>query len=161
MEKVQKLAVIDAIETNDALDEQNDANGTFRVIASFHYVDEDSDDDDIQALFESLSHTTTRTLILDLATFATDEKTLAKRLKVAQETFVEKKVICTTYTANISELNDDGHKSVFNTDNGREYSSFSKSYAGKYNDAENALASMRRKLESGLEDEIYSWKKPK
>lgn len=157
MEKIQKQAKVVSI-SEELMEDYNKDNNAQRVILSFQYVEknnENVENADLQALLEGLSHNNTYTVILDLASFPGEN--LRKKVKALSEKIGENTILCTTYTAKITELNDEGHVRVKNADTERIYSSFNRSYVGAYNDEAAVLESLKNRLAAGIDEGNYEW----
>lgn len=152
MEKINGKAKVISISA-EPLEDYNEENDTERVVLSFQYVTEGAEDNDLQSLLEGLAHNNTRTVILDLASM--DGKNLEKKIATLREKIGENTIICTTYVAQISELNDDGHTAVKN--DSRTYRSFNRSYVGKYDDENAVLQALKDRLSRSIENADYEW----
>lgn len=155
MEKIQKQAKVISI-SDELMEDYNKDNHAQRVVLSFQYVEKSNasvENVDLQALLEGLSHNNTYTVILDLATYS--GKNLREKITKLLDEIGENTILCTTYIAKISELNDEGHSSV--KSDSRTYSSFNRSYVGAYNDENSALETLRNRLAKGIEERDYEW----
>ena len=153
MDKLQGKAKVLSIDT-EALKDYNKSNNTQKIVILFAYADGSNDDDNDQLLLESLSHNVTKRCIVDLTTF--EGANFQKKVSSFEERFAfencKKLFTFTTFIAQISELNDNGIERVKNVQTDAEYSSFSKNYIGKYNDADAALKSMKKSFAKRLDE---------
>lgn len=155
MEKIQKQAKVISI-NDELMEDYNKDNNTQRVVLSFQYVEKSNanvENADLQALLEGLSHNNTYTVILDLAAF--EGENLRKKIRALLDKIGDNTILCTTYIAKISELNDEGHASV--KSDSRAYSSFNRSYVGIYDDESAVLETLRNRLAKGIDDGNYEW----
>ncbi|WP_173431814.1 hypothetical protein [Sharpea azabuensis] len=152
MEKTQGKAKVLSISA-EPLQDYNEENDTQRVVMSFQYVTEGAEDNDLQALIEGLSHNTTRTVILDLASL--EGENLKKKIASLKSKLEGNTIVCTTYVASISELNDEGHASV-KTDE-RTYASLNRSYVGKFDDENAVLQSLKDRLQRSIDNADFEW----
>ena len=152
MEKIQKKARVISI-NDELLADYNKENDAERVVLTFSYVEEKATNGDLQAFIEGLSHNNKYTVILDLSSMEGDN--LRKKVRALQERIGDNTIICTTYIAKISELNDDGHTSVTSGD--KTYGSFNRSYVGTYDDEKAALQALKDRLAKGIKENDYEW----
>lgn len=150
MNKKQELAKITSISVPDALKASNEALQLKRARLTFRYNCDDEADDSIQSYLQKLdTRSNEGSLLIELG---------EKKLSEVQEKLVGQSAIFTTYTVTISELfkgtEYEGETAVNNGE--RTYTSFSNSYIGKNDDAEDVLQRMRDRTMRDLNDKTYS-----
>lgn len=146
MNKKQDLAKILSISVPEALKASNEALQLRRARLTFRYNCEGDADDSIQSYLQALdTRNNEGSLLIELGD---------KKLKDVQEKLVGQSAIFTTYTATISELfkgtENEGETAVNNGE--RTYTSFSNSYIGKNDDADDVLQRMRDRLIRDIND---------
>ena len=146
MNKKQDLAKILSISIPDALKASNEALQLRRARLTFRYNCDGGGDDSIQSYLQALdTRNNEGSLLIELG---------EKKLKDVQEKLVGQSAIFTTYTATISELfkgtENEGETAVNNGE--RTYTSFSNSYIGKNDDADDVLQRMRDRLIRDIND---------
>lgn len=149
MNKKQALAKITGISVPDALKESNEALQLKRARLTFRYNCDDEADDSIQSYLQKLdTRSNEGSLLIELGD---------KKLSEVQEKLVGQSAIFTTYTITISELfkgtDYEGETAVNNGE--RTYTSFSNSYIGKNDDADDVLQRMRDRLMRDLNNKDY------
>lgn len=150
MNKKQAIAKITGISVPDALKESNEALQLKRARLTFRYNCDDEADDSIQSYLQRLdTRNNEGSLLIELGD---------KKLKDVQEKLVGQNAIFTTYTITISELfkgtDYEGETAVNNGE--RSYTSFSNSYIGKNDDADDVLQRMKDRLIRDLNAKTYS-----
>ena len=150
MNKKQALAKITGISVPDALKESNEALQLRRARLTFRYNCDDEADDSIQSYLQKLdTRSNEGSLLIELG---------EKKLNEVQEKLVGQNAIFTTYTITISELfkgtDYEGETAVNNGE--RTYTSFSNSYIGKNDDADDVLQRMRDRLMRDINAKNYS-----
>lgn len=150
MNKKQDLAKILSISVPDALKASNEALQLRRARLTFRYNCEGDTDDSIQSYLQALdTRNNEGSLLIELGD---------KKLKDVQEKLVGQNAIFTTYTATLSELfkgtDYEGETAVNNGE--RTYTSFSNSYIGKNDDADDVLQRMKDRLIRDINDKTYS-----
>ena len=150
MNKKQATAKITGISVPDALKESNDALQLKRARLTFRYNCDDEADDSIQSYLQKLdTRSNEGSLLIELGD---------KKLSEVQEKLVGQSAIFTTYTITISELfkgtDYEGETAVNNGE--RSYTSFSNSYIGKNDDADDVLQRMRDRLMRDLNSKTYT-----
>lgn len=146
MNKKQALAKILSISVPDALKASNEALQLRRARLTFRYDCEGDTDDSIQSYLQALdTRNNEGSLLIELG---------EKKLAEVQEKLVGQSAIFTTYTVTISELfkgtDYEGETAVNNGE--RTYTSFSNSYIGKNDDADDVLQRMRDRLIRDVND---------
>lgn len=146
MNKKQDLAKILSISIPEALKASNEALQLRRARLTFRYNCDGDTDDSIQSYLQALdTRNNEGSLLIELGD---------KKLKDVQEKLVGQNAIFTTYTATISELfkgtDYEGETAVNNGE--RTYTSFSNSYIGKNDDADDVLQRMRDRLMRDVND---------
>lgn len=150
MNKKQAIAKITSISVPEALKASNEALQLKRARLTFRYNCDDEADDSIQSYLQKLdTRSNEGSLLIELGN---------KKLSEVQEKLVGQNAIFTTYTVTISELfkgtEYEGETAVNNGE--RTYTSFSNSYIGKNDDAEDVLQRMRDRTMRDLNDKTYS-----
>lgn len=146
MNKKQDLAKILSISVPDALKASNEALQLRRARLTFRYNCDGDTDDSIQSYLQALdTRNNEGSLLIELGD---------KKLAEVQEKLVGQNAVFTTYTATISELfkgtENEGETAVNNGE--RTYTSFSNSYIGKNDDADDVLQRMRDRLIRDIND---------
>lgn len=146
MNKKQELAKILSISVPDALKASNEALQLRRARLTFRYNCDGDADDSIQSYLQALdTRNNEGSLLIELGD---------KKLKDVQEKLVGQSAIFTTYTVTISELfkgtDYEGETAVNNGE--RTYTSFSNSYIGKNDDADDVLQRMKDRLIRDIND---------
>lgn len=146
MNKKQALAKITSISVPEALKASNEALQLKRARLTFRYNCDDDADDSIQSYLQKLdTRNNEGSLLIELGD---------KRLSEVKEKLEGQNAIFTTYTITISELlkgtDFEGETAVNNGE--RTYTSFSNSYIGKNDDADDVLQRMRDRLMRDLND---------
>lgn len=146
MNKKQALAKIVSISVPEALKASNEALQLRRARLTFRYNCEGDTDDSIQSYLQALdTRNNEGSLLIELG---------EKSLKEVKEKLEGQNAIFTTYTVTISELfkgtDYEGETAVNNGE--RTYTSFSNSYIGKNDDADDVLQRMRDRLMRDVND---------
>lgn len=146
MNKKQALAKILSISVPDALKASNEALQLKRARLTFRYNCEGDTDDSIQSYLQALdTRNNEGSLLIELG---------EKSLKEVKEKLEGQNAIFTTYSAAISELfkgtDYEGETAVNNGE--RTYTSFSNSYIGKNDDADDVLQRMKDRLIRDIND---------
>lgn len=146
MNKKQALAKILSISVPDALKASNETLQLRRARLTFRYNCEGDTDDSIQSYLQALdTRNNEGSLLIELG---------EKKLTEVQEKLVGQNAIFTTYTVTISELfkgtDYEGETAVNNGE--RTYTSFSNSYIGKNDDADDVLQRMKDRLIRDIND---------
>lgn len=149
MNKKQAIAKITGITVPDALKASNEALQLRRARLTFRYNCDDKADDSIQSYLQKLdTRNNEGSLLIELG---------EKKLNEVQEKLVGQSAIFTTYTVTISELfkgtEFEGETAVNNGE--RTYTSFSNSYIGKNDDADDVIQRMRDRTMRDLNDKTY------
>lgn len=149
MNKKQAVAKITGISVPDALKASNEALQLRRARLTFRYNCDDEADDSIQSYLQKLdTRNNEGSLLIELG---------EKKLNEVQEKLVGQSAIFTTYTVTISELfkgtEFEGETAVNNGE--RTYTSFSNSYIGKNDDADDVIQRMRDRTMRDLNDKTY------
>ena len=149
MNKKQALAKITSISIPNALEESNESLQLKRARLTFLYNCDDDADDSIQSYLQKLdTRNNEGSLLIELGD---------KELKEVQKKLVGETAMFTTYTATISELfkgtDYEGETAVNNGE--RSYTSFSNSYIGKNDDAEDVLQRQRDRLIRDINNKTY------
>lgn len=150
MNKKQDLAKILSISVPDALKASNEALELRRARLTFRYNCDGGEDDSIQSYLQKLdTRNNEGSVLIELGD---------KKLGEVQEKLVGQSAIFTTYTATLSELfkgtDYEGETAVNNGE--RTYTSFSNSYIGKNDDADDVLQRMKDRLMRDLNDKNFS-----
>ena len=150
MNKKQAFAKITGISVPDALKESNETLQLRRARLTFRYNCDDEADDSIQSYLQALdTRSNEGSLLIELG---------EKKLKDVQEKLVGQSAIFTTYTITISELfkgtDYEGETAVNNGE--RTYTSFSNSYIGKNDDADDVLQRMKDRLIRDINAKTYT-----
>lgn len=150
MNKKQDLAKILSISVPDALKASNEALELRRARLTFRYNCDGDGDDSIQSYLQALdTRNNEGSLLIELGD---------KKLSEVQEKLVGQNAIFTTYTATLSELfkgtDYEGETAVNNGE--RTYTSFSNSYIGKNDDADDVMQRMKDRLMRDLNEKNYS-----
>lgn len=150
MNKKQALAKILSISVPDALKASNEALELRRARLTFRYNCDGDADDSIQSYLQKLdTRNNEGSLLIELG---------EKKLTEVQEKLVGQSAIFTTYTATLSELfkgtDYEGETAVNNGE--RTYTSFSNSYIGKNDDADDVMQRMKDRLMRDLNDKNFS-----
>lgn len=146
MNKKQALAKITSISVPEALKASNEALQLKRARLTFRYNCDDDADDSIQSYLQKLdTRNNEGSLLIELGD---------KKLSEVKEKLEGQNAIFTTYTITISELlkgtDFEGETAVNNGE--RTYTSFSNSYIGKNDDADDVLQRMRDRLMRDIND---------
>lgn len=146
MNKKQALAKIVSISVPEALKASNEALQLRRARLTFRYNCEGDTNDSIQSYLQALdTRNNEGSLLIELG---------EKSLKEVKEKLEGQNAIFTTYTVTISELfkgtDYEGETAVNNGE--RTYTSFSNSYIGKNDDADDVLQRMRDRLIRDIND---------
>lgn len=149
MNKKQAIAKITGISVPDALKASNEALQLRRARLTFRYNCDDEADDSIQSYLQKLdTRNNEGSLLIELG---------EKKLNEVQEKLVGQSAIFTTYTVTISELfkgtEFEGETAVNNGE--RTYTSFSNSYIGKNDDADDVIQRMRDRTMRDINDKTY------
>lgn len=147
MKKKQGKALVTSVEIPDALADYNESNNVVRarIIFTFNSPIE-SDEDDITSMLAARSGNQTYSVIIDITDMGANESAALKAAKAAIE---GKQATFTVFSWDISELNNDGEKSVNNGE--REYSSLSDPYIGANADEESSRTRMVNRLARDIE----------
>ena len=146
MNKKQALAKIVAISVPEALKASNEALQLRRARLTFRYNCDDDTDDSIQSYLQALdTRNNEGSLLIELG---------EKSLKEVKEKLEGQNAIFTTYTVTISELfkgtDYEGETAVNNGE--RTYTSFSNSYIGKNDNADDVFQRIRDRLMRDIND---------
>ena len=152
MEKQTKLGTILSVEEG-AMQDYNKENKSERAVLSFIFASDNSGADDEVLSFLSPLVQTPKTIIINLASLSGSR--FSDKLKEAQEKLVGKKTTFTTFVAQISELNDEGHTRVKNDT--RTYTNYSQNYLGEFGDEASVKSNLRARLARDIDNGDVEW----